>query len=98
MKTLARSLFVLMVMLVVAAALLPLAQTGWADSIRAAALQPGPGEGEPRLDAGNAALAPVQFVAGLLKPTLFLLVPGWITYRIMTLIKKRSASRKIAAD
>jgi hypothetical protein len=92
MQTFTRSMFVLLIIVLVSVALLPLAQTSWADGIRTSASQRTMREGSAQ-DAATAIPFPVRLLAGLLKPMISILIPGWIAYNILKVVKKRSSQR-----
>jgi hypothetical protein len=89
MQTFTRSMFVLFVIVLVSVALLPLAQTGWADGIRTSASQQIMREDEAQNMA--AIPLPVRFLAGLLKPIITIFIPGWLTYNFLKIVKKQAA-------
>lgn len=99
MKTLTRILVVFLVTVLVGLAMLPLAQTGWAEGTRTGMSEHAPDgrpEGPEMLPAG------MSFFAGLLKPTLFLLIPGSITLGILNTTRRRKkmsvAKKAVLAD
>ncbi len=89
METLKRTLVVLLVIGLVSLALLPLAQTDWADEMRTSSEN-----FEPRLEREGEIPPELAALGGLLKPTLFLLIPGAITLTIHRSIKKASRTAK----
>ncbi len=85
MKTLTRILVVFLVAVLVGLAMLPLAQTGWAEGMRSSMPEHTPGEqseGPEVLPNG------LGFFVGLLKPTLLLLIPGSITLGILNAARR----------
>ncbi len=99
MKTLSRILIVLLISVIVGLAMLPLAQTGWAETMRIS--QPeqasvGRPEGAKMRPAG------VGLIAGLFRSTLFMLIPGSITLGILNAVRRRrktpAAKKAMLAD
>lgn len=92
---LTRSTLVFTVIVLVSLALIPLAQTNWADSIRTSSSQPSINEDEARMESMASLPFPFRFLPGLIRSIIFLLIPGWIAYRILNTIKKRSSRSRL---
>ena len=90
MQTVTRTIVVLLAMALVSWALLGLAQTGWAEGLRASALQRVASEGEASTREARTAMAGMGIVVGLIRPTIVLLIPGWLAYRVLGFIKRRT--------
>jgi len=99
MKTLTRSLIVLLISVLIGPAMLPLAQTGWAEGMRTSMLGQSQNEQPERAEM---LASSVGFIAGLLKSTLFLLIPGSITLSILNASRRRkktpAAKKAMLAD
>jgi hypothetical protein len=85
MQTLNRILIVLVITILVALAMAPLAQTSWADGMRTTTSDR-PQEGRPEGPGGLP--SGVGFFVGLLRPTLFLLIPGSIALGVLNAIRR----------
>ena len=90
MKTLTRIMVVLLVTVLVGLVMLPLAQTGWAEDLRDSRPQRAL---EGRTERPEMLPAGVGLIAGLVKPALFLLIPGSITLGILNAARRRKKTQ-----
>ena len=94
MKTFKQVLIILLAAGLVFAAMLPLAQTDWADGMRTTSEVSGDnaGEGDVRAEMPAA----LGLVLGFIKETLIMLVAGAITLGIYRLIKRSPRPKKVS--
>jgi len=87
-------MIVFLAILIVFLAMLPLAQTDWAESMRSASALEGQAvSGAPQ---GSENLPSwVGFMAGFLKETVLMMIPGSITLLILRAIKRFYRSKKV---
>lgn len=88
------TIVILVASLIVTLAILPLANTEFADGIRAGAVSEG-GEGERNAEEASGEMpGVVRYVAGFIKEFLLMGIAGIITYTILRIVRRFSRKRK----
>lgn len=91
MKPFTRLFIILLISALVGLMMIPLAQTNWAEGLRVSMLL---GTSEGNLESPETLSTGTRFIAGLLKPALFILIPGSLTLGFLSLAKRKKIKVK----